>query len=46
MRFFQRFCATFAQVTATMKRLKEAGYGDVTWERTRTGFNVQGYLRG
>lgn len=45
MKIFKRFCASYAQVVAMIKRLKEAGYGDVTWERTRSGFEVQGYLR-
>lgn len=45
MKIFEKFCASYSQVMALMKRLKEAGYGDVSWERTRSGFKVQGYLR-
>lgn len=45
MKFFKKFVGSYAGVLAMMKRLKEAGYGDVTWNRTRSGFEVQGYLR-
>lgn len=45
IRFFEKFTTSFKEVTDTMKRLREAGYGDVDWQRTRHGFKVWGYLR-
>ena len=45
MKFFKKFVASYTEVMNTMKRLKEAGYGDVDWSRNRSGFEVWGYLR-
>lgn len=45
MTVFEKFTASWKEVLATIKRLKEAGYGDVDWQRTRHGFKVVGYLR-
>ena len=43
MKVFERIVTSYAEVLKLMKRLKEAGYGDVDWSRTRHGFKVQGY---
>ena len=44
MTVFEKTIASWREVLNTIKRLKEAGYGDVDWQRTRHGFTVRGYL--
>lgn len=45
MKIFEKIVTSYTEVLNLMKRLKAAGYGDVSWERTRHGFKVEGYLR-
>ncbi len=45
MKVFEKVTASWSEVLHIMKRLKEAGYGNVDWQRTRHGFKVWGYLR-
>ena len=43
--FFEKCTTSWTEVIGMIKRLKAQGYGDVSWERTRHGFRVWGYLR-